>query len=441
MEDGRVKAFISRNLSAFFTSRGLRNARRRFNALQRRLRGGQPVIHYFHQVDDPYSHLAVQMLKPLGERYGVAVEISLVLPPDEAAAPEYDLLKEYALRDAARVAREYGVAFPAAVARPDEKEVRRVNALLAAAPQKGNVVELAVEAGEALWAGGKAAIDRLVEMHGVASARETNRCLKRGTAKRAKLGHYLSGMFCFEGEWYWGVDRLNHLEERLAEAGFDKAPGTPMLAPYRDMVLGPVPQGAHRPVIDFWFSFRSPYSWIAVPRMLKLAHHYNAELRLRFVLPMVMRGLPVPRTKRFYIVLDTKREAERAGLPFGRVVDSVGNGAARALAVIHHAIPLGKGEAFAELGCRAVFADGIDIATDEGLLDVARRAGLSDETVREALADPGWEKAVEENRQALFDAGLWGVPSFRVDGMPAHWGQDRFWALEEDILAAMAARR
>ena len=437
-----MKALISRNLSALLTSRGLRNTRRALHALRRRLGGGKPAVHYFHQADDPYSHLAVQMLAPLAERYGVSIDVSLATPPDEAAAPEYGKLKEYALRDATRVAREYGVEFPADAARPEEREIARVNALLASALRKGKFADLAVEAGHALFARDAAAIDRLVERHGVASARETQRALKSGTAKRRKLGHYLSGMFWFEGEWYWGIDRLNHLEERLAGMGFDKAPaGTPPLAPYRDLKFGPVPESAHRPVIDFWFSFRSPYSWIAVPRMLKLAHHYGAELRLRFILPMVMRGLPVPRTKRFYIVLDTKREADRAGLPFGRMVDSVGSGAARALAVIHHAIPLGRGEAFAELGCRAVFADGIDIASDEGLFDVAKRAGLSASVVKEALADDSWQQVVEENRKALFDAGLWGAPTFRVDGMPAHWGQDRFWALEQDILDVMKANR
>jgi 2-hydroxychromene-2-carboxylate isomerase len=119
----------------------------------------------------------------------------------------------------------------------------------------------------------------------------------------------------------------------------------------------------------------------------------------------------------------------------------VGSGAARALAVIHHAIPLGRGEAFAELGCRAVFADGIDISNDEGLIGVAARAGLSAGVVKEALADGSWQQAAEENRKALFDAGLWGAPTFRVDGMPAHWGQDRFWALEQDILEVMTANR
>ena len=49
-------------------------------------------------------------------------------------------------------------------------------------------------------------------------------------------------------------------------------------------------------------------------------------------------------------------------------------------------------------------------------------------------------KRQDANRAALFEAGLWGAPTFCVDGMPAHWGQDRIWALEED-LAAYAAER
>lgn len=60
--------------------------------------------------------------------------------------------------------------------------------------------------------------------------------------------------------------------------------------------------------------------------MRRLARRYGADLRLRYILPMVMRGLPVPLVKRRYILLDAKREADRAGLPFGRIVDPVGGG-------------------------------------------------------------------------------------------------------------------
>ena len=44
----------------------------------------------------------------------------------------------------------------------------------------------------------------------------------------------------------------------------------------------------------------------------------------------------------------------------------------------------------------------------------------------------------EANRAAMLDAGLWGVPSFRVNDRPAHWGQDRLWTVEADLNAASA---
>ena len=67
---------------------------------------------------------------------------------------------------------------------------------------------------------------------------------------------------------------------------------------------------------------------------------------------------------------------------------------------------------------------------------MARRAGLTRDQVFEALADESWRTVAETNRQALFEAGLWGAPSFRFNGGPARWGQDRLRALEEEILRA-----
>ncbi len=243
-------------------------------------------------------------------------------------------------------------------------------------------------------------------------------------------------MFHFDGEWFWGVDRLNHLEERLAAQGRDGRPADPPLAPYRPMRLAAKPAG-DAPAIEMWFSFRSPYSWIAFPRVRQLASHYGAPLTLRSILPMVMRGLPVPPIKSLYILRDTKRQADRAGLPFGPISDPVGPGAERALAVLHHVTPLGLGEAFAESALRAAWTEAVALASDEGLRMAAARAGVGEAQVAAALADPSWRQAAEANRQALFDAGLWGAPTYRIAGGAAHWGQDRLWTLEEDLLAAM----
>ena len=390
------------------------------------------MIDYFHQADDPYSHLAVQLIGPLARRYGVEVRVWLTPPPDDAAAPERARLAAYALRDAPRAARQYGLNFPAPAKAPAIGEVMLAQQILAAAPRSAAFADLAVEVGQALWSGNVESLASHAATEAAAKA-----ALEDGGARRLQLGHYLGGMLHFEGEWYWGVDRLNHLEERLSGLGLDKAPGEAPLAPYRDMRLGQPPANPKPATIEMWFSFRSPYSWIAFPRVRRLAAHYGARLQLRPILPMVMRGLPVPPIKSLYIVRDVFREAARVGLPFGPIVDPVGAGAERALAVLHHAAPLGLGEAFAESALRGAWSEALSLASDEGLQKAAERAGLDAGQVAAALADESWREAAEANRAALFDAGLWGAPSYRVNGGPAHWGQDRLWALEQDLVGAM----
>jgi 2-hydroxychromene-2-carboxylate isomerase len=387
------------------------------------------MIEYFHQVDDPYSHLLAQMLRPLTRRYGVTVKPWLVPPPDDAAAPERERLIAYARRDAPRASAAYGLSFPQNAGAPEPQAVALAQGILAGSLGAPDFPERAVEVGEALWRGDLEGLRRLSR-----GSTDAAQALDSGGARRRELGHYLGAMLHHEGQWYWGVDRLNHLEEALTAT--DTTPDAAPLAPYRAMTLGPKPSGP-APGIEMWFSFRSPYSWIAFPRVRQLARHYGAPLTLRPILPMVMRGLPVPPIKSFYIVRDTKREADRAGLPFGPISDPVGSGAERALAVLHHVAPLGLGESFAESALRAAWAEGVALADDAGLIGAAQRAGVSEAQVAAALADESWRVAAEANRLALFDVGLWGAPTYRIEGGPAHWGQDRLWTLEEDLMRAM----
>ena len=422
---------IMRNAAGLVTSTGRRALMRRAHALGRELGGGRPVVSYFHQTDDPYSHLACQALGRFVERYDVDLKPWLVSPPDDGAAPEREMLRRYGLRDAKLLAAKRGLSFPAVTDLPGEAAIAAANAALAHALARGEFVERAQHISSALWCG--------CEVLGPEA--ETAAALSAGDEARARLGHYLGGMFHFEGEWYWGVDRLAYLEQRLASLGFDHTPGASLIAPEIDAVLPATEKGAAPLVIELWFSFRSPYSWLAMPRIRALAAHYGAELKLRFILPMVMRGLPIPRAKGRYIVFDCKREAEREHLPFGKIVDPVGAGAERALAVLHHAVPLGRGEQWSELALRGAWADGLALAEDKDLYDIARRAGLTDAQTTAALADESWREVAEANRADLFEAGLWGAPTFRLNGGTAHWGQDRLWALEDEIRAAIHPAR
>ena len=107
-----MKPAVSRIVTQAITSPARRKLVRAAAGVGRKLRGEPPVVDYFHQADDPYSHLAAQLAGPLAARYGVTLRPWIVPPPDDAAAPERARLAAYGLRDAARLAAEYGLEFP-----------------------------------------------------------------------------------------------------------------------------------------------------------------------------------------------------------------------------------------------------------------------------------------------------------------------------------------
>ena len=153
--------------------------------------------------------------------------------------------------------------------------------------------------------------------------------------------------------------------------------------------------------LEFFASLRSPYTAIVFSRVYDLARRSGVELVLRPVLPMVMRGLPVPRAKQLYIVLDTKREAERAGVAFGRVCDPVGRPVERAYSLYPWAREQGRAEEYLHCFARAAFAEGIDTGTDAGLRRVLEEAGLRWDAAREHLDSQSWRDEIEANGQAL----------------------------------------
>jgi 2-hydroxychromene-2-carboxylate isomerase len=155
------------------------------------------------------------------------------------------------------------------------------------------------------------------------------------------------------------------------------------------------------------------------------------------VMPMVMRGLAAPRAKRLYIIRDAKREADRLGIPFGKITDPTGLPTERGLAVLQQAIAQGRGVQFALSFLQGVWGEGINAGSDRGLNTIASRAGIDAPAVKAALADTSWRAAAQDNLDHLLALGLWGVPCCRVNDGPAYWGQDRLWLVERDLRAAI----
>ena len=375
-------------ISQLFLSRS-RLLKLRHKAEKKRQEAKRPhVIHFFHQLDDPYSQLLAKALPVLQSRYNIILETHLVEAPEDSAVPERAMLKAYSLLDAQRLANRFQLDWQ--FVQPSE-------------------------------------------LPNSDAASESN-------ALRKKWGHYLGATLYYEGEWYWGIDRLHHLEDRLNDLGLGQTNVNAHLFPAKQYAHCQItPQNTS---VDFFFSFRSPYSAISAAKIFHWAHQAGVNIKLRYVLPMVMRGLPVPAEKRKYIILDAAREAYVQGVPFGRLNDPVGKPTERGLALMPFAEMHNLAEDYVMSFMQGVWSEGLDAGLDSHLKIIVERAGLNWTAAKDILRSQSneahWRAIAEENRQALFALGLWGVPSFRYENTSA-WGQDRFWVIEDALNAQFGA--
>ena len=192
--------------------------------------------------------------------------------------------------------------------------------------------------------------------------------------------------------------------------------------------------------LDYFYSFRSPYSYLSAPRAFGLPERFDVEVRFHGVIPMAMRGQSVPRAKRLHTLRDVAREARRLGMPFGRIHDPIGEGAMRCLAVAQLAAAKGRAREFVLEAGKGIWGEAIDVSSEEGLREICTRAGLSWQECVAALEDPASRELVERDTNALAKLGHWGVPVLVLRD-ELFWGQDRIVDLETALSDLGLARQ
>jgi 2-hydroxychromene-2-carboxylate isomerase len=206
-------------------------------------------------------------------------------------------------------------------------------------------------------------------------------------------------------------------------------------------------------VIDTYWSFRSPYSYLAIPGLLQLREDYDVEIALRVVLPIAVRAPekvfdPDNLKPVLYIVMDSQRRAEYLDMPYRFppnpdpvVQDMATLTVPEEQPYIYRLCKLGveaqrrgKGLDLAAAVSRLIMG-GTD-KWDEGdhLANAVASAGLELADLEAASADGDHLTEIEQNQQKLDAAGHWGVPTMVVRDEP-FFGQDRIdtlrWRLDQ----------
>jgi 2-hydroxychromene-2-carboxylate isomerase len=403
---------------------------------QRQANNQRHTVEYFHQVDDGYSHLAAQALAALAKRYDIDLQCHLVDGPAGANAPEPELLVNLSRYDASKIAPHYKLDFPENLDAPTVTLLKLARSILANLNNQDFVAHAAT-VGHALWSGSEVALQELGKVHGFSSLEEEKAKYENGNTRRDSLKHYSGAMFYYGGEWYWGIDRLYHLEQRLSDLGADRQPNTAVIMPKQEVKAGQLRDNGSL-TLEVFASVRSPYTAMIFDRALELAQTTGVALQVRPILPMVMRGVSATREKGIYIFSDAAREARASEVPFGQFYDPIGEPSRRCFSLYPWACTQGKGNELLSSFLSAAFAEGVNTNKESGLRYVVEKAGLEWALAKQVVGQDGWQDTLEENRLAMYESGLWGAPSFRLldrnnKVVLALWGQDRLWLVAKEI--------
>lgn len=388
-----------------------------------------PTVSVWLCLHDAHSLLLVRFLKELVGIYDIRLEVRLLESILESEArPDEEQVEHQRRRDSAVLARALGMDFHD---QPSSQIRSGLHAFLQTTqPVRFDETELQELAGrfESFWRG---EADKLVPLIVDVKAQALTEARIRSRENLAALGD--AGLFCsaslvFAADRYVGCERLHYLLARLASLGrvrSGRLRGHNELMDRLQCLRAPQ---ARRPSttrnLDVFFSFRSPYSYLALARLQPMIEGGQLDVTLRPVAPMVTRGVALSNAKRFYILRDASREARRRRIKFGRIVDPL-HCTDALTAMLMQASSMKQSAKFAVLASQAIWAKGQDMGCARRLRNVALAAGFSEEQV--GKADHSLAAAsvlAEDNASALADLGHWGVPVLSEPGR-AVWGQDR----------------
>ncbi len=186
----------------------------------------------------------------------------------------------------------------------------------------------------------------------------------------------------------------------------------------------------------WYFSFRSPYSWIGYRDLM--AHHADIADEIEW-LPFWEPGMrasdalertgvrlpyvPMSKEKHLYILQDARRLARERGLEMVWPVDRETNWEVSHLAYLL-ADELGFGREFIDLVYQARWEEGLDISDPGVIASIACAIGLDPSRFAGAHEDPAIRDRGLAALNSLYRDGVFGVPFF-INGHEKFWGVDR----------------
>lgn len=205
--------------------------------------------------------------------------------------------------------------------------------------------------------------------------------------------------------------------------------------------------------IDLYFSYRSPYSYLILPRMLKLKEKYDIDVNFKVVYPIAIRMPEWFEGKNFFTffffkMIDMRLQAKKLGIPFTSKLkpDPIRQNIMTGKISSHQpyifdichlgqmAQMKGVGMEFAFEVSSLIFGGVENWNTDENLSEAAKKVGLDLNQLRESVNVHEEEiiGQIKQNQVDQLNAGHHGVP-LTVIGDKHFFGQDQFDKIMETL--------
>lgn len=193
--------------------------------------------------------------------------------------------------------------------------------------------------------------------------------------------------------------------------------------------------------IDYFLAPMSPWTYLGHDRFVQIARQAGARVRVRpvdlgQVFP-VSGGLPLPKRapqRQAYRLVELRRFADWLGLPLNlqpAFFPVKGDACAQLIATVDRLDGADAALRLTGAVLAACWAHDLDIADPITLARLLQECGLQAERLAQSDTDEA-RAACQAHTQAAIDAGVFGAPSYVVDG-ELFWGQDRLDFLQRKL--------
>ncbi len=190
-----------------------------------------------------------------------------------------------------------------------------------------------------------------------------------------------------------------------------------------------------KPVVDFYFAYLSPYSFLSNLSIQNDLAPFAAKIRYLPVAHRVDGDAPNfhPDRLKYIYSQDVPRYAKKIGINVHK--NPILSESYSASAAYLYAVDQGVGDEFNKAVFSARWIDGLDISSADVLENIGNKLGLDSGLLRTAINDTEYHQRLLDIHQMRDELGIFGAPTFVFNG-EMFWGNDRISHLIEALDSA-----